>query len=858
MFFQLYLPGNDEVIEQFFDLIFRELDETRGDAFIGPIVLLCPWKPHIYPFAQILQTEVPEFSAIHLVQAMPKKPTDEDLRQLIAKDQLVYWEHFHKRLINGRFSLQSVDLHPSQEPLPVYWTPDASNFTDQVWDLLRDSFFPGPSGDPCMPGGLAFFLVPHSTQSLVQYREDLEELNLAARTLLQRPSTLSYRLPPWVIEDSLCLPLFEPTIDEIVSHASVIFGRALVRRHLPREALGRLRVHLAPGRWLPEEYDGDLAGLYRRFLRAADLVLDEKIELTGAALSSVRTKPKNDQLYVWRGPTTLEEIETVTTQAFESATFSWRMQKPSKRPDYEHAPLSLNGFLGFEAEVDSTSRVRPTETASSRVRSSWDNIVLSQELRSKLEKLLKAFISGRTSDRDGFMLFGPPGTGKSMIGHAMAKEAGCAFFEADVASLKGSHIGQSGEYVRELWDNVNAAQTAILFVDECDAVFPSRGGTDIDSFTRDLVSAFLKRWDGGQASASRVLVIGATNRPEAIDSAIRSRFGITIEIPLPSEEQRERILSLEFSKRGLGHPKECIIKATCNMSGRDLIKMVNVAVGLAGDEPVKDAHLLEAAAAIRSRDNTSVDATATWENLVVDEYVKDLLRLYCDKLTHHEEYRRRGVTVPTGILLYGPPGTGKTQIARTLANESKVAFIGCTTADLKGAFHGHSGVQVREIFGRARSQAPSILFIDELEAVAPVRGLTSDYIAGGELLTQLLEETDGIKSRRDAAPVFLVAATNLPEHVDPAMRSRFSKEIEVPLPGLPERLKLLEIMISGKSLTGNKSLLLRRLAEATKGYSGRDLSKLVEEAENRAGIRAMKTGPLYTFVLEETDFLAEL
>jgi SpoVK/Ycf46/Vps4 family AAA+-type ATPase len=856
MFFQLYLPGNDDVIEQFFDLIFRELDETRGDAFIGPIVLLCPWEPHIYPFAQILQTEVPEFSAIHLVQTMPKKPTDEDLRQLIAKDQLVYWEHFHKCLINGRFSLQSVDLHPSHEPLPIYWTPDAGNFTEQAWNLLRDSFFPGPSGSPCMPGGLAFFLVPHSTQSLVQYRDNLEELNQAARALLQRPSTQSYRLPAWVIEDSLCLPLFEPTIDEIVSHASVIFGRALVRRHLPREALGRLRVHLAPGRWLPEEYDGDLVGLYRRFLRAADLVLDENIELTGTALSSVRTKPKNDQLYIWRGPTTLEEIETVTTQAFESATFSWRMQKPSKKPDYEDSLPSLNGFLGFPPSVEPGYREGSKGAPHTSNSSPWDSIILPPEIRRDLQNRVKAFVSRRLSLRTGLLLYGPPGTGKTTIAKAMAKAAGCPYFSASLTQLKGAALGQSAEKVDTLWDKVDAAKMSILLIDECEAVFPERGSRNSDQLTDELLGQFLQRWEGLDENDARVLVIGATNRQEQIDAAIISRFGAMIEIPSPNEQARRQILALELAKRHWGVPSDEFVHKTAGMSGRDFQKVFDQAAVIAADGLILEGHLLQAADTIRNRYNTSVDPSATWDNLIIDADLKDVLRFYCAKLARHEEYQKKGCPPPTGLLLYGPPGTGKTQIARTLANESGLAFIGPTTTELKGKWIGDPADRIRGLFARARSHSPCILFLDELDAIAPVRGSKLDQMAE-EGLTQLLQETDGI-SKRPGAPVFLIAATNVPDSVDSAMRSRFSKEIKISLPDTDQRFRLLELITSKKTVSGDRYRLLNRLAENTEGYSGRALSKLVEQAESRAGVRAMKRGEVMDAVLEDDDFFAEL
>ncbi len=188
------------------------------------------------------------------------------------------------------------------------------------------------------------------------------------------------------------------------------------------------------------------------------------------------------------------------------------------------------------------------------------------------------------------------------------------------------------------------------------------------------------------------------------------------------------------------------------LSGRDLKKVAEELGNLVHPQIPVQEDFLEAIAKVRGKGSTDTDEDASWETLVVKPEVKETLQTYCAILSDFESFKKQGITVPDGLLLYGPPGTGKTQIARTLANESDLGFIGCTTTDLKAGYIGQSAMKVREVFDRARSQAPCILFIDELDTVAPRRGSNLDYFSE-EIIGQLLQELSGIKPQ--LTPIFL-------------------------------------------------------------------------------------------------------
>jgi SpoVK/Ycf46/Vps4 family AAA+-type ATPase len=247
--------------------------------------------------------------------------------------------------------------------------------------------------------------------------------------------------------------------------------------------------------------------------------------------------------------------------------------------------------------------------------------------------------------------------------------------------------------------------------------------------------------------------------------------------------------------------------------------------------------------------NTKVsDKAASWETLIIPRSLRENLQAYVRILRDYEAYRAAGVHLPKGLLLFGPPGCGKTQIAKTLSAEGGLNFVALSTADCKAMWIGWSADRLAKVFIEARAKQPSLLFIDELDAVCPPCGMYHDSMSQ-EFTAQLLQEIDGIGS--DGQAIFLVGATNRPDHVDSAMLSRFAERIEIPLPDEAARRALLEVFLGTMRFAGDRHHIIDSLAKATEGKSGRDLRALV----NQAVLSAVKrTSSPKDFALCEADF----
>jgi SpoVK/Ycf46/Vps4 family AAA+-type ATPase len=347
-------------------------------------------------------------------------------------------------------------------------------------------------------------------------------------------------------------------------------------------------------------------------------------------------------------------------------------------------------------------------------------------------------------------------------------------------------------------------------------------------------------------------VVGATNRRDLLDPAILSRFGEEVEIGLPSDEQRIEILTKQLHLKGASDklPSRAV-ELTQGFSGRDLENLAGRIVREHGDKPISNEVLEKFTQSFRKQGSTGTDPNARWDRLVLSDKTLKELKTLAGLLQHAESFTQRGINVPKGLLLYGPPGTGKTQIARTLANETGLRFIAATTADIKQGYIGQSGQKVKELFERARESSPCLLFIDELDIVAPVRGASLDYITQ-EIIGQLLQEIDGVKAQTQR--VFVLAATNRPDQIDPAVLSRFTKSIEIPLPDEHGRERLLRVLLKKKPIGFDLNEGARILARRTDGMSGRDLVNLIEYAEQTAVGRAIEEGKPDSVEIRLEDF----
>lgn len=468
----------------------------------------------------------------------------------------------------------------------------------------------------------------------------------------------------------------------------------------------------------------------------------------------------------------------------------------------------------------------------------WSEIALPPDIRETLLEALVHFAYGDASAPRGILLKGPPGTGKSMVAQAFADCVEASVFKCSVAELKGRHIGESANNVRELWAKARAQAPAVVFIDECEGAFPARGSDQGDSFTNEVVQTFLTEWDG-IGGESRVLVIGATNRSELLDDAVLSRFTDVIELlPPGGEDRRELVLAVARGLQlGPAFP-EAAIQLFAGMSGREVRNALRHAMRLAAPGEPTIEHFREAAARMRGKNATRTDDEARWERLVFPDALIRELKLTAQMVREAETLQQKGIPVPRALLLYGPPGTGKTQIARTLANEAGIGFIARSTTELKGQYLGQAASRIAQSFEAARANSPSILFIDEIDALTSARGAEQSDALQAEALTQLLQEMDGVRARPGF--VFGMAATNRLDAMDAAVRSRFAKQIEIGLPDEAGRAALLRALLAGRPVA--EDLDLAALAAQTEGCSGRDLSERVAAAFQRAVSRTLEAG----------------
>jgi SpoVK/Ycf46/Vps4 family AAA+-type ATPase len=484
----------------------------------------------------------------------------------------------------------------------------------------------------------------------------------------------------------------------------------------------------------------------------------------------------------------------------------------------------------------------------------WNLVHIPEAQKLEILQAVEMFEEGDPAAPRGLLLTGPSGVGKSLLGKTIAETVGCNFQHLTPASLKLDHLGGSGRRVHEIWEEARRNQPSVLYLDECEGVLGRRGAAETDVISTEIVQAFLAEWDGLDKS-SRVWVIGATNRRELLDDAILSRFGWEMKINLPGEEDRSRILQQELRTVGseVAFPSE-LVSLTQGMSGRDLQEIARSARRMAHPELPMVEHLRIAISKLRKGGNAQVSTQAQWENLVLDQKVMNRLKLICDLLRDSERWAAKGVSIPRALLLEGESGVGKTEIARTLANESGLAFHSATTADLKAGYLGQSGNRVKQLFERARSHSPCILFLDELDIVAPDRGLGGDDPLTREIVGQLLQEIDGIQAYTEQ--VFLVGATNRPNAIDNAILSRFSERLLIPLPNHAARVRLFSILLSEKKLAfpvDDGAVLLADLSEG-KGLSGRDLRNWIGAAEQSALLRALEDGGPEHYAITLDDF----
>jgi transitional endoplasmic reticulum ATPase len=460
----------------------------------------------------------------------------------------------------------------------------------------------------------------------------------------------------------------------------------------------------------------------------------------------------------------------------------------------------------------------------------------------------------------GVLLHGPPGTGKTLLAKAVASETNANFYSISGPEIMSKFYGESEERLREIFKEAEENAPSIIFIDEIDSIAPKREEVSGDVEKR-VVSQLLTLMDGIQ-SRGKLVVIGATNRPNAIDPALRrpGRFDREIDIGIPDEQGRLDILLIH--SRGMPLTEdvnlESIAKVTHGFVGADLealskeaamrsLRRILPEINLEQpkipaeilnkikitkqdfDEALRDVQPSAMREVLVQRPNVE------WEDIGGLQQVKEELAEAIEwPLKHADLFTEANVQPPKGILLYGPPGTGKTMIAKAVAATSEANFISIKGPELISKWVGESEKGVREVFRKARQAAPCVVFFDEIDAIAPRRGGSEgDGHATERVISQMLTELDGLE---DLKGVVVIGATNRPDIIDEALLrpGRFDRILEVPPPDKDARKQIFHIHTKKKPLESDVNL--DKLVEMTEGMTGADVAALV----NAAAMTAIK------------------
>jgi len=452
----------------------------------------------------------------------------------------------------------------------------------------------------------------------------------------------------------------------------------------------------------------------------------------------------------------------------------------------------------------------------------------------------------------GVLLHGPPGTGKTLLARAVAYETDANFTTISGPEIMSKFYGQSEENLRKIFDEAKESSPAIIFIDELDSIAPKRAEVT-GEVERRVVAQLLSLMDGLEGRGE-VIVIGATNRVNDIDTALRrpGRFDREIEIGVPDTNGRHEILMIHTRGMPLNKDVELryVAERTHGFVGADIEALAKEAAMLAIREILPNLDLekeipTEVLTDIRiSNKNfqdalTSIEPSAlrevlitrpkeTWEDVGgLEDAIYQLKEVVEWPLKYPELYSHLKSKPPSGILLHGPPGSGKTLIAKALAHESEVNFISVKGPEFLSKWVGESEKTVRETFRKARSAAPCIIFFDEIDAIAGLRGRSAGNTVTEQVVSQLLTEMDGLEGLEE---VILLAATNRPDMLDPALlrAGRFGRHIEIPIPDEKARKEIFKIHLDDKPIASDVSII--DLAKRMEGYTGADIAAVCEEA----------------------------
>ncbi len=523
------------------------------------------------------------------------------------------------------------------------------------------------------------------------------------------------------------------------------------------------------------------------------------------------------------------------------------------------SPVGEAAIIGMETSVSISDKpVKELETKIPRV--TYEDIGgltdIVKQVREMIELPLKypeLFEKIGVEAPKGVLLHGPPGTGKTLIAKAVANETNANFFTLSGPEIMSKYYGQSEENLRNIFKEASENAPSIIFIDEIDSIAPKREETKGD-VERRVVAQLLSLMDGLE-ERGKVVVIGATNRVNDIDPALRrpGRFDREIEVGIPDKKGRREIFTIHT--RGMPVAKDvdldkfaaithgysgADIAALCKEAAIRALRRILPEVDLKADSipaevldkiEVTEKDFYEAFKSMSPsamREVVVESPNVHWDDIGGLEEAKQLLKESVEwPLKYADVFYHMNANPPKGILLYGPPGTGKTMLAKAVATESEANFISVKGPEFLSKWVGESEKAVRETFRKARQAAPCVIFFDEIDAITPTRGISSDSHVTERVISQILTELDGLEELRD---VTVIAATNRPDIIDPALLrpGRFDRRIYVTLPNKEARTEIFRIHTKKKPLA--KDVDLDKLADKTEGYTGSDIAAVCNEA----------------------------
>jgi len=487
----------------------------------------------------------------------------------------------------------------------------------------------------------------------------------------------------------------------------------------------------------------------------------------------------------------------------------------------------------------------------------------------------------------GFLLHGPPGCGKTLLAHAIAGELELPFIKISAPEIVSGVSGESEQKLRELFDQAMTSSPCVLFIDEIDSITPKRENAAREMERRIVAQLLTCLDDLNNKPDCQVVVIGATNRPDSLDPALRraGRFDREIALGIPDTKARKKILEVvckdlrlqpgtDFGNLALLTPgyvgadltsltREAAMAAVnrvfgdfCPSAGTDLASLLGwlkdtppLAEGQLGTLFIEQGDWKEALKIVQpsaKREGFATVPDVSWADVGALENVREELQLaILAPVTHQDQFNSLGLPQSSGVLLVGPPGCGKTLVAKAIANEAGINFISVKGPELLNMYVGESERAVRSVFQRAKNSRPCVIFFDEVDSLCPRRtSSSSDSGSSSRVVNQLLTEMDGVEGR---AGVWIMAATNRPDILDPAVLrpGRLDKILYVGFPGPRDRVEILRALTKNGSkpcLGGGVSLKQVGEDERCEGFSGADVGNLVREASMNALRESLKKG----------------